>query len=80
MQQPCGYDPEFYQLWQTLLSLWRMVRIFFLSFGKLGLRRDRYMTFLKDGCAPVDQALEQLDWVLDEGWVLHVRDLSLKWF
>lgn len=38
------------------------------------------MTFLKDGCAPVDQALEQLDWVLDEGWVLHVRDLSLKWF
>lgn len=77
--QPTGYDPEFYQLWQTFLSFWRMSRLF--PYIREAWSATRHVSELSQGLLySVELALELLDWVLDGQWNLHVWDQTLHWF
>eukprot|EP00438_Fugacium_kawagutii_P022223 Skav203956 [mRNA] locus=scaffold391:472720:477201:+ [translate_table: standard] len=78
MQNPM-LDPLFFQVWNVISNFWRLSKTY-------PLVRESWIPFFSSGHLSnqgvfhaFEMALQILDWLLDDTWTLHVRDLFLNW-
>lgn len=73
LMQPVGYDLEFYQLWQTLLCFWRMVRR--CPMIREAWSATRHVNLTPGLLLSVEHASDLLGWFLDADWLLYTMTL-----
>eukprot|EP00435_Cladocopium_sp_Y103_P012554 s2736_g3.t1 len=78
LMQPLGDDPAFFQLWHVFESFWRLSRQY--DFVRAAWAATVFTAKFTTGFLHAFRAaLAEVDWVLDEQWILSGSWFSISW-